>query len=86
LQGDFPLLPWRLSQQQSCWKYYHALDLILKKYQLFIQSLEMFCPPSTTVPGYVAARVMNEGPKVRDAGASTAAATEYTTYADVEGS
>ena len=42
--------------------------------------------PNTTVPAYVEAKVMNDDPNVRAAGASVEAATVYTTYADVEAS
>jgi len=42
--------------------------------------------PTTTVPGYVAAKDMNEGPNVRLAGASVGLATVYTTYAEDEAS
>jgi hypothetical protein len=42
--------------------------------------------PTTTLPGYVPASVMNFGPKVNVIGASAGLATEYTTYAEVDAS
>ncbi len=42
--------------------------------------------PTTTLPGYVPASVMNFGPKVSVAGASAGLATVYTTYAEVDAS
>jgi len=38
--------------------------------------------PTTTVPGYVLAKVIYDGPNVREAGASTGFATLYVTYAE----
>ena len=40
----------------------------------------------TTVPAYVEASVIKDGPKVNEVGASAGAATEYVTYADEEAS
>lgn len=42
--------------------------------------------PTTTDPAYVPAKVKNEGPKVKEVGASVEDATEYTTYAEEEAS
>jgi hypothetical protein len=42
--------------------------------------------PTTTLPGYVPANVMNLGPNVNIFGASAAFATEYTTYAELDAS
>jgi hypothetical protein len=87
-RGGCSFCRWLLLLRRLCWRCHRVLDSDLHLLDKVLSPSDHFgaYSPITTVPGYVAARSMNFGPKVNEAGASSGDATEYVTYAEEEAS